>query len=201
MSVSLEAGGAADNILCFTFNSAGSLWFSKHSTIPVILNVVRTVFTFGIEGDDGINARLPEKWKTKGTLVQLTLCCSSHSAELHFSELPVLSTVCSCEIQRCALAAVSYSMAQAHMAACQALRPGSNWHQAHLHDFVVVSQISSSGDTRLMGLLLIYREDNLGCLFQGKINFGYGNSFAFSTQLRVFNISVRVHWKKKGISS
>lgn len=31
MSVSLEAGGTADNIHCFTFNSSGSLWLPKHS--------------------------------------------------------------------------------------------------------------------------------------------------------------------------
>lgn len=63
MSVSLEAGGGADNVLCFTFNSAGSLWLSEHSTIPVFLNVVRTVFIFADEGDDGIKAvaRFPEK--------------------------------------------------------------------------------------------------------------------------------------------
>lgn len=121
MSVSFEAGGAADNVCCFTFNSAGSLWLSKVSTIPVFLNIVRTVFIFTHEGDDGIKAVawLPGKWKTKGVLAQLTLCCSSHSAELHSLEMCVLSTACSCEIQSCASAPVSSSMAQSHMAACQ----------------------------------------------------------------------------------
>lgn len=188
MSVSLEAGGAANNVCCFTFSGAGSLWISKHSTIPVSLNIVRTVFIFAHEGDDGIKAvaRLPEKWRTKGTVVQLTLCCSSRSAERHRS-----SCVCSALPAAVKSRAVPWLLPAPawHGHTRQPARHSGHGRTSTEHTCTVLlwfhrypqlpsfkrCEINGLATDTQRGLSRIY-------LFQGKNYFGYGNSFAFSVQ-------------------
>lgn len=68
-------------------------------------------------------------------------------------------------------------------------------------DFTDILSCSASKDMRLMGLLLIHEEDNLGCIY-------FGAKFLLATEtvlpsmcLRVFNISVKSTLKEKWISS
>lgn len=164
MSVSLEAGGAADIVHCFTFNSSGSLWLSRHSCFS---KHCENSFHFHSWGGWWYQGMTSRKVKDKGHpgAVQAVL-------QLTLSWAALLRTVCPqlclqlwnpelcpgcCELQR-------GTVTHGSLAGTQAMEElALSTPAPFCCDFTGILSCSAAKEIRLMGLLLIYK-GNFLCL-------------------------------------